>query len=59
MNKSPLGQRLIALWQLLQRRETTFGEVLALSAECGIDGRQVLADHIYRQPDLSLASLEA
>lgn len=59
MNSSALGLRLIALWHLLQRRETTFGEVMRLSAECGIDGRQVLADHIYRQPDLSLARLEA
>jgi hypothetical protein len=54
-----LGQRLIALWQLLQSRDTTFGQIIELSGECGIDGRQVLADHIYRQPDLSLASLEA
>lgn len=59
MNNSALGQRLIELWQLLQRRESTFGEVMAMAAECGIDGRQVLADHIYRQPDLSLSSLEA
>jgi hypothetical protein len=59
MNNAALGQRLIALWQMLQQRDTTFGQVMALAAECGIDGRQVLADHIYRQPDLSLASLEA
>jgi hypothetical protein len=59
MNNSALGQRLIVLWQLLQRRESTFGQIMAVAAECGIDGRQVLADHIYRQPDLSLASLEA
>lgn len=45
MSSVPLGLRLVALWQLLQRRETTFGEVFALSAECGIDGRQVLANH--------------
>lgn len=45
MNNSALGQRLIALWQLLQRRETTFSQIIELSAECGIDGRQVLADH--------------
>lgn len=45
MNNSALGQRLIALWQLLQRRETTFSQIIELSAKCGIDGRQVLADH--------------
>jgi hypothetical protein len=59
MTNSTLGLRLIALWQLLQRRESTFGQIMAMAAECGIDGRQVLADHIYRQPDLSLTSLEA
>lgn len=37
--------RLLALYAALQRRESTFGEVMALAAECGIDGRQVLADH--------------
>ena len=45
MKNSALGQRLIELWQLLQHRETTFAEVMAMAAECGIDGRQVLADH--------------
>lgn len=41
----PLGRALITLYELLQRRETTFGEVLDLSAACGLDGRRVLADH--------------
>ncbi|AHF68723.1 hypothetical protein [Pseudomonas cichorii] len=41
----PVGQALVALYELLQRRETTFGEVLSLSATCGLDGRRVLADH--------------
>lgn len=38
-------QRLIDLFNALQRRDTTFGEIYAMSAECGIDGRRVLADH--------------
>ncbi|MBD1553584.1 hypothetical protein [Pseudomonas typographi] len=54
-----IAQRLLALWAALQRRETTFAQVMAMAAECGIDGRQVLADHFLRQPDLSLAGLEA
>ncbi|WP_311968877.1 hypothetical protein [Pseudomonas baltica] len=58
MNNSSLGQRLIALWQLLQRRESTFGEVMAMAAECGIDGRRVLADH-FNQPAVIVCSLEA
>lgn len=41
----PVGQRLMQLWQLLQHRETTFGQVIDLAAQCGIDGRRVLADH--------------
>jgi len=36
---------LLLLWDVLQQRETTFGQVLDLSAACGLDGRQVLADH--------------
>ena len=39
------GQRLIALFNALQRRETTFGQIYAMSASCGIDARRVLADH--------------
>lgn len=58
MSGATLGQRLIALWQLLQRRETTFGEVLAMAAECGVDGRQVLADHFAR-PTVVVGNLEA
>ena len=41
----PVGQRLIELFNALQLRETTFGQIYALSASCGIDARQVLADH--------------
>lgn len=41
----PSGLRLIELFNALQRRDTTFGEIYAMSAECGIDGRRVLADH--------------
>lgn len=44
----PVGQRLIELFNALQRRETTFGQIYALSASCGIDARQVLADHFQR-----------
>ena len=51
MNSSingPVGRRLMLLWQLLQQPTTTFGEVLDLSAQCGIDGRRVLANHFQR-----------
>lgn len=58
MNNSPLGQRLIALWVLLQSRETTFGQIVELSAECGIDARRVLADHFTR-PAVTVGNLEA
>lgn len=40
-----LGERLIELFNALQRRETTFGQICAISASCGIDARRVLADH--------------
>ncbi|WP_236531470.1 hypothetical protein [Pseudomonas syringae] len=40
-----LGKRLIELFNALQRRETTFGEIYAISASCGVDARRVLADH--------------
>ncbi len=39
---------LLLLWDALQQRETTFGQVLDLSAACGLDGRQVLAHHFRR-----------
>lgn len=42
MNQTDL---LLLLWEALQHRETTFGQVLDLSAACGLDGRLVLADH--------------
>ncbi|MEG0241178.1 MAG: hypothetical protein RR726_01915 [Pseudomonas sp.] len=42
------GQRLIELFNALQRRETTFGQIYAMSASCGVDARLVLADH-FRQ----------
>lgn len=41
---------LLKLWDALQQRQTTFGQVLELSAACGLDGRQVLADHFRGQP---------
>lgn len=41
---------LLLLWDALQHRTTTFGQVLDLSAACGLDGRQVLADHFRGQP---------
>lgn len=41
---------LLLLWDALQHRTTTFGQVLDLSAACGLDGRQVLADHFRRLP---------
>ncbi len=43
-----LGERLIQLFNALQRRETTFGQIYAISALCGIDARRVLADHFQR-----------
>ena len=42
------AQRLIELFNALQRRETTFGQIYKLSASCGIDGRRLLADHFQR-----------
>ena len=42
------AQRLIELWTLLQDRNTTLIRIMALSAECGIDARQVLANHFQR-----------
>lgn len=42
------GQRLIELWSALQDRNTTVLRIVALSAECGIDARRVLADHFQR-----------
>ncbi len=36
------------LFNALQRRETTFGQIYAMSASCGIDARRVLADHFQR-----------
>ncbi|WP_122354736.1 hypothetical protein [Pseudomonas coronafaciens] len=47
-HNGPVGQRLIQLWQLLQLRDTTFGQVIDLAAQCGIDGRRVLADHFSK-----------
>lgn len=41
---------LLLLWDALQHRETTFGQVLDLSSACGLDGRLVLADHFRRLP---------
>ena len=41
-------QRLIELFNALQRRETTFGQIYEMSASCGIDARRVLADHFQR-----------
>ncbi|QQE82913.1 hypothetical protein [Pseudomonas putida] len=41
---------LLLLWNALQHRDTTFGQVLDLSAACGLDGRQVLADHFRGRP---------
>lgn len=41
----PLGQRLIELFNALQRRDTTFGQIYTMSASCGIDARRLLADH--------------
>ena len=42
------GQRLIELFNALQQRTTTFGQIMSLSAECGIDVRRVLADHFQQ-----------
>lgn len=57
MNAS-IASRLLALYEALQHRETTFGQVLAMAAECGIDGRQVLADH-FNRPAMIVGNLEA
>lgn len=42
------GQHLIELFNALQRRETTFGQIYAMSASCGVDARRLLADHFQR-----------
>lgn len=42
------AQRLIELFNALQRRETTFSQIYVMSASCGIDARRVLADHFQR-----------
>ncbi|MDM9555913.1 MULTISPECIES: hypothetical protein [Pseudomonas] len=47
MNQASL---LLLLWDALQHRETTFGQVLDLSSACGLDGRLVLANHFRGQP---------
>lgn len=41
---------LLFLWEALQHRQTTFGQVIDLSAACGLDGRRVLADHFRGLP---------
>lgn len=58
MNRPTLAEGLLALYAALQRRETTFGEVLAMAAKCGIDGRQVLANH-FMQQEFTFDMLEA
>ena len=58
MKRAGIAARLLALYEVLQCRETTFGQVLEMSAACGIDGRRVLADH-FAQPLVSPCSLEA
>ncbi|UEH06700.1 hypothetical protein [Pseudomonas sp. HN8-3] len=42
------GQRLIELLNALQHSETTFGQIYAMSASCGIDARQMLVDQFLR-----------
>ncbi|WP_445673850.1 hypothetical protein ACUDA6_07260 [Pseudomonas ceruminis] len=41
---------LLLLWDALQQRSTTFGQVMTLSTACGLDGRRVLADHFRGLP---------
>lgn len=48
LRNGPKGRRLIELFNALQRRETTFGQIYAMSESCGIDPRRVLADHFNR-----------
>lgn len=40
-----MGKRLIEPFNALQRRETTFAQIYAMSVSRGIDARRVLADH--------------
>lgn len=37
---------LLLLWDALQQRSTTFGQVMDLSAACRLDGRMVLAEQL-------------
>lgn len=59
MDRPTLAHRLLALYAALQRRETTFWQVLGMSAECGLDGRQVLDHHFKCQRALALITFEA
>ncbi|MBD1601152.1 hypothetical protein [Pseudomonas typographi] len=54
-----LAQRLLLLWQALQRPETTFADVVALAQACDLNPGVVLRNHFQIQRDIALASLEA
>lgn len=54
----PVGRSLMDLFNALQVRGTTFGEIYAMSLSCGIDGRRVLADH-FNRATVIVALLEA
>ena len=51
----PVSRRLIELFNALQRRETTFGQIYVLAASCGIDARRVLADKFSSTPSFALS----
>ncbi len=40
----PVGQRLMHLWNLLQRRETPVLQIVEMAWSCGINPRQLLAE---------------
>lgn len=48
MGHSTTALRLLTLWEALQDRNTTLIRIMALSTECGIDARRVLANHFQR-----------
>jgi hypothetical protein len=44
----PMAQRLLALYDALQRRETPVVEVAKMASACGINPRLLLADQFRR-----------
>lgn len=54
----PVGQRLIDLFNALQRRDTLVVQIAEMASACGIDPRRVLAIH-FNCPAMIVGSLDA